>query len=121
MSRWSKPPYGAVKYNVDGSSLGRSEPAGIKGIMRDHQENVLIRFSKSVGVEDSNIAELLTIREAFVLFFSSSWAQTRTIIVKSDSMVALVHILREANQVADHLGKEEVNRLVDFVAFYPGR
>ncbi|XVF66494.1 hypothetical protein PTKIN_Ptkin10aG0040200 [Pterospermum kingtungense] len=34
---WKEPPQGYVKFNVDGSTIGKPGPAGIRGILRDHQ------------------------------------------------------------------------------------
>ncbi|XVF82159.1 hypothetical protein PTKIN_Ptkin16aG0022400 [Pterospermum kingtungense] len=48
-----------------------------------------MRFSKSIGVEDSNIAELLAIREGLILFLSSPWAQCKELIIESDSKIAI--------------------------------
>ncbi|XVE68767.1 hypothetical protein DITRI_Ditri09bG0096200 [Diplodiscus trichospermus] len=66
------PAAGEVKFNVDGASLGKPGQTGIRGVLRDHQGNVIIRFSRSVGVADSNLAELMAVRKAFILFLSCS-------------------------------------------------
>ncbi|XVE57145.1 hypothetical protein DITRI_Ditri04bG0068200 [Diplodiscus trichospermus] len=73
--------YSSLKINVDGSALGKPGLAGIGGVLRDHLSNVKAFFSKSIGISDSNHAELLAIREA------------------------------EGNQIADGLAKEVVHRL----------
>ncbi|XVF66579.1 hypothetical protein PTKIN_Ptkin10aG0048600 [Pterospermum kingtungense] len=151
-AKWPEASSWSLKFNVDGSSLGKPGPAGVGWILRDHHGNELIRFSKSIGVEDSNVAELLAIREAFILFLSSTWVMSSKLIVESDSMVAvdwarkpssvpcrvrnfinhlenlklkckdwkIVHIFRKANQVADKLAKEEVQREASFVLFSNG-
>ncbi|XVE89047.1 hypothetical protein DITRI_Ditri19aG0118600 [Diplodiscus trichospermus] len=67
---WSKPPRGTVKFNVDGSSLGKPGFVNIGGILRDHLGHVKFWFSKSIGTADSNYIEILAIREAFLLFWS---------------------------------------------------
>ncbi|XVE54848.1 hypothetical protein DITRI_Ditri03aG0115400 [Diplodiscus trichospermus] len=59
---WCNSPQRVLKFNVDGSSRGKPGPTGIGGVMRDHSGCVKIRFSKSIGVVDSNLAELLAIR-----------------------------------------------------------
>ncbi|XVF69732.1 hypothetical protein PTKIN_Ptkin11bG0105400 [Pterospermum kingtungense] len=41
---------GMVKFNVDGSSLGKPGPTDIRGILRDHLGNEFIRFSKRLGL-----------------------------------------------------------------------
>ncbi|XVF78926.1 hypothetical protein PTKIN_Ptkin14bG0177500 [Pterospermum kingtungense] len=79
-SRWVRPQVGCFKFNVDGSARGKTGPAGISGVMRDHEEAVKIRFSKHIGIADSNLAELLAIREAFILLqprngpFLTNWS-----------------------------------------------
>ncbi|XVE48611.1 hypothetical protein DITRI_Ditri01bG0015200 [Diplodiscus trichospermus] len=60
---WLKPPAGSAKFNVDGSALGKPGPAGIGGVLRDHQGDELIRFSKSIGIADSNEAVVHVYRE----------------------------------------------------------
>ncbi|XVF82575.1 hypothetical protein PTKIN_Ptkin16aG0060800 [Pterospermum kingtungense] len=62
---------GAVKFNVDGLSMGKLGLIGIGGVLRDHSGDELARFFKSIGVEDSNFAELMAIREAMVIFVTS--------------------------------------------------
>ncbi|XVF82028.1 hypothetical protein PTKIN_Ptkin16aG0010000 [Pterospermum kingtungense] len=65
---WEKSLLGSLKFNVDGSSLGNPRPSGIGGLLRDHMGRELITFSKSIGVSDSNIVEVMTVRESLVLF-----------------------------------------------------
>ncbi|XVF84643.1 hypothetical protein PTKIN_Ptkin17bG0053800 [Pterospermum kingtungense] len=60
----------------------------LSGILRDHQSVDLIRFSKSIGDADSNLAFLAT-REAFKLFVNSLWMQSKRLIIKSDSKNAI--------------------------------
>ena len=48
-----------LEWNVDGSSLGKPGPAGIGGVLSDHNRMVLGLFSIPAGVKDSNEAELL--------------------------------------------------------------
>ncbi|XVF74827.1 hypothetical protein PTKIN_Ptkin13bG0142100 [Pterospermum kingtungense] len=65
---WSKPEAGFVKFNVDGSSIGKPGLAGIGGILRDHEGMELIRFSKHIGIHDSNEAELMAVRGTMSMF-----------------------------------------------------
>ena len=83
--QWSKPPIGFLKFNVDGSAVGKPGPAGIGGVLRDDHENVKIVFSKAVGIMDSNLTELLAVREAFIVFAASKWAKTHSLLIESDS------------------------------------
>ncbi|OMO53991.1 reverse transcriptase [Corchorus capsularis] len=84
-SMWSKPLKGCLKFNVDGSAYGKPGPAGIGGILRDEAGNSLVVFSKSIGVADSNYAEFVAIREAFIIFSASKWCDSHFLIVESDS------------------------------------
>ncbi|XVE85397.1 hypothetical protein DITRI_Ditri17bG0087800 [Diplodiscus trichospermus] len=84
-NRWVKPLKGQVKFDVNGSTQGKPRPAGIGGILRDHNEEVLIVFSKSIDVADSNFAELMAIRESFLLFLTSPWLNSKMLIIESDS------------------------------------
>ncbi|XVF84677.1 hypothetical protein PTKIN_Ptkin17bG0056800 [Pterospermum kingtungense] len=104
---WIPPPIGYVKFNVDGASSGKPGLAGIGGVMRSHASEELARFSKFVGIEDSNVAELMAIREAFLTFIDSPYRKLRK--------WEVVHIFKEANQVADQLAKEGVSRTSDLV------
>ena len=45
-----------------------------------------IVFSKAVGIVDSNLAELLVVREAFIIFAASKWAKTHSLLIESDSI-----------------------------------
>ncbi|XVF83429.1 hypothetical protein PTKIN_Ptkin16aG0485300 [Pterospermum kingtungense] len=53
--------------------------------LQDHMGRELIRFSKSIGVSDSNSAELWAVKEAMSLFASSRWCGTKELIIESDS------------------------------------
>ncbi|XVF58965.1 hypothetical protein PTKIN_Ptkin07bG0108800 [Pterospermum kingtungense] len=77
------------EFNVDGSAMGKPGPAGIEGLLRDHEGNVILRFMKSIGHADSNLAELLAIKEVFLIFASSRWANSHVLIVESDSQSAV--------------------------------
>lgn len=46
-------------------------------------------FSKSIGRGDSNLAVVLAIREAFLLFSASRWRSTHIMVVESDSKNAV--------------------------------
>ncbi|XVF73337.1 hypothetical protein PTKIN_Ptkin12aG0193300 [Pterospermum kingtungense] len=85
---WSPPPEDSIKINVDGSSLGKPGHAGIGGVLRDHTGAELCCFSKYAGVVDSNIAELLAIREAVEVFLASR-VRDKKLITESDSKIAV--------------------------------
>ncbi|XVE88639.1 hypothetical protein DITRI_Ditri19aG0085700 [Diplodiscus trichospermus] len=83
---WVSPNVGELKFNVDGSTLGKPGLAGIEGILRDYLRMKKMAFSKPIGIADSNIAKLMAIREAFILFVSSpNWCSTHKLIIERDS------------------------------------
>ncbi|XVF79317.1 hypothetical protein PTKIN_Ptkin14bG0211600 [Pterospermum kingtungense] len=88
-SCWIPPSEGMVKFNVDGSSFGKPDPVGIGGVLRNHKGNELMSFSKHIGMEDSNVAEIMAIREALVLFLASPWVNCSKLIIESDSRIAI--------------------------------
>ncbi|XVE56796.1 hypothetical protein DITRI_Ditri04bG0039600 [Diplodiscus trichospermus] len=94
ISSWTILAAGEVKFNVDGASLGKPGQAGIGGVLRDHQGNVIIRFSRSVGVADSNLLELMAVKEAFILFLSCSRLHSYILNIESDSRHVVCWVLK---------------------------
>ncbi|EOY03049.1 Uncharacterized protein TCM_017472 [Theobroma cacao] len=45
-----------------------SRKFGIGGLLMDHTSRIVLKFSRSIGVGNSSLAQLSTIREAFQLF-----------------------------------------------------
>ncbi|XVF82519.1 hypothetical protein PTKIN_Ptkin16aG0055800 [Pterospermum kingtungense] len=83
---WATPSQGCMKFIVDGAAKGKPGPAGIGGVLRDDKGMVKLVFSKPVGVMDSNLAELLAAREAFIIYSDSQWAQSYKLLIESDSL-----------------------------------
>ncbi|OMO83173.1 hypothetical protein COLO4_22651 [Corchorus olitorius] len=77
-----------TQFNVDGSARGQPGEAGIGGILRDDSGNTKLVFSKFIGIADSNMAELLAIKEAFLIFVASEWSTNTELIIESDSLNA---------------------------------
>ncbi|XVF07574.1 hypothetical protein REPUB_Repub06bG0151200 [Reevesia pubescens] len=86
---WEPPPPGFLKFNVDGSIVGKPRPAGIGIVLRSNNGEFLLVFSRSIDVQDSNDAEFLTILEAFLIFAGSKWCSIGGLIVESDSLNAV--------------------------------
>lgn len=59
---WKAPAGGEMKFNLDGAAKGCPGEAGIGGVRRDERSDVKIIFSKAIGVDDSNLAEVMAIR-----------------------------------------------------------
>ena len=89
LAAWEVPPIGFLKFNVDGSAHGKPGPTGIGGVLRDHDGNTRFLFAKSIGVNDSNYAELRAIQEALEWFLSADWCKDFHLIIESDSKVAI--------------------------------
>ena len=62
--QWCPRNDGSLKFNVDGSTKGKPGLAGIGGLLRNSESVVVALFSIPVGVMDSNVAEVLAIKEA---------------------------------------------------------
>jgi len=86
---WSPPMINSLKWNVDGSSLGKPGPSGIGGVLRNHHGHLLGMFSVPVGILDSNIAELRAIVKAIELSASNCLFHHQHLIIESDSVNAI--------------------------------
>ncbi|XP_022774106.1 uncharacterized protein LOC111316412 [Durio zibethinus] len=84
---WTPPPLGAWKINVDGSAIGKRGPTGIGGVVENHKGQILLLFSKHIGIQDSNFAELLAVVEALSIIVSPNIDHIPEIIVESDSLI----------------------------------
>ena len=66
MGRW-RPPLGEIlKINTDGSSHGNPRQAGVGGVGRDTDGNVIFMFSIHKGVHYNNMMEALAIKVAMM-------------------------------------------------------
>ena len=53
---------------MDGSAISKLGLAGISRMLRNDFQAVKIVFSKAIGIVDSNLIELLVVKEAFIVF-----------------------------------------------------
>ena len=81
---WKVPPPGSLKFNVDGSAKGKPGPAGIGGVLKDCMAVTKAVFSRAIGVTDSDIAELLALREVLRIFTTYKWVSSHKLIIESD-------------------------------------
>ena len=56
-----KPKLGCLKWNVDGSALGKPGTAGVGGVPRDHLGRFICAFPVLTRIKDSNEDEVLAI------------------------------------------------------------
>jgi ribonuclease HI len=83
--RWSKPPPGAAKLNVDGSFA--STGAGVGMALRDHMGQVIFTACRSMNhCHDATEAELMAIEEGLML--AMQWTNLK-ILVETDCAVAV--------------------------------
>ncbi|OMO71257.1 reverse transcriptase [Corchorus capsularis] len=140
---WLSPVEGQLKINVDGAARGQPGEARIGGVLRDESSSIKMIFSKPIGLAGSNLAEVLDIKEAFLIFVASRWAKDKVLVVESDSINAendpstvswrfrqiifqiegfkkiiskweVNHVLREANGIADGLANSSIDRALIF-------
>lgn len=125
VSSWTKTP-----------TKGKPGPACIGVILRDETVGVIAKFTASVGIRDSNEVEFLAILTALDLSSDKEWIRKGTLIVESNSKLALAwiksscpwklcfygnkmknlqwslgnviltHKTRESNEIADSLAQE---------------
>ncbi|XP_077232605.1 uncharacterized protein LOC143869951 [Tasmannia lanceolata] len=91
---WLPPPEGMIKLNFDGSSLGNPGDAGIGGLCRDSEGDVLWAFSGPIGVADSNEAE---VRAVHCGIKSLDLSVLDKVIVEGDSSNIILWLLSAAS------------------------
>ena len=86
VGRWQPPPDAILKINIDGSSHGNPGKAGVGGIVRDMDDNVIFIFSIHKGVHSNNVMEALAIKLAMERACSLGW---RRMVCESDSQIVV--------------------------------
>ncbi|GJQ89475.1 reverse transcriptase [Tanacetum coccineum] len=117
-SQWCPPDDGALKFNVDGSAKGKPGFAAIGGLLRNSEGVVVALFSIPVGVMDSNVAEVLAIKEACKMLNKKVEFNSVKIVIESDSLNA---VSWECNSDADKLAKDGVYRTSPLSIWKDGR
>lgn len=77
---------GFLRFKANGTSRGCPSLACMGGVLKDCSGNAKLLFSKSLGIDDSNLSKIMAIKEAFVLFVAFSWASSHSLIIEFDSM-----------------------------------
>ncbi|XVF31954.1 hypothetical protein REPUB_Repub17cG0039700 [Reevesia pubescens] len=83
---WTAPQQGRMKFNVDGSSVGNPGQFGIEGVLRNTKGAIKSLFSKDIGVAYAALAEVMVVKEAFLLYAASKWARTHELVVECDKV-----------------------------------
>ena len=68
--KWSKPPEGWFKLNLDGASCGNPGKARSGGLIRDCSGKWLKGFARSIGFATSVLAEFWALRDGLKLALS---------------------------------------------------
>jgi hypothetical protein len=82
VGRWRPPPMDILKINSDGSSRGNPGQAGVGGIGRDSDGNIIFMFFVYKGVHSNNVMGALAIKISIERGFSLGW---RKMVCESDS------------------------------------
>ncbi|EOY03730.1 Uncharacterized protein TCM_018867 [Theobroma cacao] len=82
---WFNPMVGCLKFNIDGSFKGCPGDSSIGGILRNKFGEVLVFFSKSIGITDSNKVEQLAVREIALIYAASKWCSSHVLVIDSDN------------------------------------
>ncbi|XWS63854.1 hypothetical protein CRYUN_Cryun06bG0137300 [Craigia yunnanensis] len=61
-----------LKFNIDGSAIGKPGPIGCGGILQNERGTILALFFGPLGIMDSNVAEVMAIKETVEMFVRSS-------------------------------------------------
>ncbi|KAK3198957.1 hypothetical protein Dsin_022372 [Dipteronia sinensis] len=97
------------KFNVDGSVRGNPRQAGIGGVLRDSNGNVVCPFSYFVGTMDSNAVEITAIHTAIEICSSAPSHYGQVVSIVSDSKMAVSWINNE------DFGSLEQVRMISFI------
>ncbi|XP_057418209.1 uncharacterized protein LOC130712390 [Lotus japonicus] len=117
-SVWNAPDRGFFKANVDGSSMGNPGPTEVIAILE------VLQFCKEHGIRNLVIESDSTLVVSWVNNSSNRPWKLRNELNLIDNLceelavVAVDHIFREANPIADHLSKSGVERLVPLNVFF---
>ena len=105
---------------MDRSARGKPDPAVIGGVLRDCMAATKVVFSRAIGVADSNVAELLAVREALRIFAASKWVSSHKLIIESDSSNAIKWVRHPQDApwaMKNYISHIETKRSVDWVGY----
>ncbi|TYG84611.1 hypothetical protein ES288_D01G262900v1 [Gossypium darwinii] len=119
--------------NTEEVFWGNHCPGLIGGILRDNEGRTLLIFSRSMGLTDPMLAEVIVLKETICVFTASKWLGKNKLIVESncnnDSYIVSLCLAfpgsremeirlvpRDANGTADRLAKAGNNRPSDLLS-----
>jgi len=83
---WSRPPVGFLKLNFDGASRGNPGLAGIGGVIRNHEGEILHIYSKALREGTNNEMEFAAMEKGLHILRLN---QTGNAVIEGDSEVAI--------------------------------
>ena len=60
-TRWTPPPPGFIKINIDGASRGNPGPTGFDLVLRNHTGEIIHLVAGFLGENTNNVADLLSL------------------------------------------------------------
>ena len=96
------PPSGFLKLNVDGSAFGKPGLARIGRALRDDRGWIITMFSKPIGIQESNKAELMAIFVRFKNVSIQGSFRNSHLIVESDSATMVSWINGDTSECWRH-------------------
>ncbi|KAK5826268.1 hypothetical protein PVK06_021184 [Gossypium arboreum] len=87
--KWSASSFGAAKFNVNSAARRKLGLAGFGGALRDHFGKILMLFSRSLSIMDSNEPELKAIVMALQIYACSRWRNLFSLIVELNSRTVI--------------------------------
>ncbi|XP_022769485.1 uncharacterized protein LOC111312959 [Durio zibethinus] len=113
VGRASYPPSeGFLNFNVDGAARGKPGQSGCGGVPRNEEGQVVALFSGPLGIQDSNIAELMAIKMALEILRDIDK------LIQEVGNVKVTNIYRKESGMADSLAKAEVERMNMFTSWW---
>ncbi|XVF79090.1 hypothetical protein PTKIN_Ptkin14bG0191400 [Pterospermum kingtungense] len=98
---WAYPHIDSVKFNVDGSATGKPGPVDIGGVLRNHLGDDVVCFSNFIGVEELNMAEMLAIREAMLVFWILLGSEGKNLSLKAIRKSLLDGLITQLNPLGE--------------------
>ena len=99
---WVPPLENSLFFNVDGAVTNPPGPAGIGGVLRDHNGKIMCVFSSYVGIQDVVTAELLAIIRACDMVSLREELFLKPLTVISDSNTVVNWILGSSPELNKH-------------------
>eukprot|EP00253_Pinus_taeda_P022878 PITA_22878 len=83
---WHRPPVGFLKLNFNGASRGNPELAGIGGVIRNHNGEILYIYSQALGEGTNNEMEFAALEKGLRIL---SLNRTSNVVIEGDSEVSI--------------------------------